>query len=134
MSRHPAGVHCKTSVMSFLSCVALTFSAVTGTARAKSIVGFAAPGATSHIAAFATIGVELVRRGHNFTLLLSSEDTLGQARVARGFESIDLLSFSGAAGVGSEGWLRGFTRDPKKARAALSLRRGIQFDASSRHV
>ena len=73
-----------------------------GASSAKSVLGFAVPGGTSHHATFAQIGLELVDRGYDFTLLLSSLDTLGQARLARPpFSNLKQVHFAGPSGVGT---------------------------------
>lgn len=90
---------------------------------AKSVLGFACPGATSHQAGFATVGLELIKRGHRFTLLMSSGDIHGQTRLARDpFHKIPKLNFSGSPDVGTEAWLRQVKRDPQKVRGPFTAR------------
>ena len=93
-----------------------TFGLILGAASGKSVVGFAAIGATSHQSAIASIGLELVRRGHNFTMLLSSGDVLSQARFSHDpFKTLKQLTFSGPPKAGTEAWLNQIKRDPQEA-------------------
>ena len=81
-----------------------------------SILGFATIGGSSHQASIAHIGLELMKRGHNFTLLLSSEDTASQTRLGREpFSVIKQIKFSGPDDIGTDGWLRRVPRDPEQA-------------------
>ena len=87
---------------------------ITGS-KAASILGFAIVGGTSHQASLARIGLKLVQRGHKFTLLLNSEDELSHARLAcEPFRSLNVLNFSGQAGVGTQQWRTRIPRDPAK--------------------
>ena len=89
-------------------------------AKAASILGFAVVGGTSHQASVAHIGLELLKRGHNFTLLISSADTISQARLARApFSSIQQLRWSGPSWIGTDAWLRSLPRDPQEVRKPL---------------
>ena len=92
----------------------------------RKIIGFAIPGGVSHQAGFATIGLELARRGHKFAMLLSSGDDGTHKRLAREpFHAIRKLNFSrGPTEVGTESWLRGFKRDPKEVWCRLHFRVG----------
>lgn len=84
--------------------------------EAASILGFAIVGGTSHQASLARIGLELIQRGHKFTLLLSSEDELSHSRLAYDpFSLLNVLNFSGPAGVGTMEWRARLPRDPAKA-------------------
>ena len=103
-----------------LAVCLLLLCAILQGSSAKSIVGFAVPGATSHLAGFGAIGLELLKRGHNFTLLMSSGDEHGQARLARRpFDAVPKRNFSGPLDVGTEGWLRKIKRDPVKVQTWL---------------
>lgn len=84
--------------------------------EAASILGFSLPGGTSHQAAMSTIGLELTRRGHTFTLLLSSADELSHSRLAHEpFDTLKVLNFSGPPGVGTQAWRETIPRDPAEA-------------------
>lgn len=86
------------------------------TSRSASILGFSIVGGTSHQAAIARIGLELVERGHNFSLLLSSEDELSHSRLAHNpFGALNVLNFSGPPGIGTQEWRAQIPRDPTKA-------------------
>ena len=88
---------------------------------AKSVLGVAVTGGTSHHATFAKIGVELSERGHDFTLLLSSGDTLAQARLAYPpFSDLKQIRYSGPEYIGTNEWLSDLDRDPAKARLGFS--------------
>ncbi|KAK9826069.1 hypothetical protein WJX74_009969 [Apatococcus lobatus] len=75
-----------------------------------------------------------MKRGHNFTMLMSSGDELGQARLARKpFDALRKLNFSGPPDVGTETWLRQLKRDPVKdfewiRQTGLSLARSLLAD------
>ena len=103
--------------MTFGNVIAiLAVCSVACTAKASSILGFAIVGGTSHQASIAHMGIELMKRGHNFTLLLSSEDEVSQALLAReSFRAIRKIKFSGPSWIGSWDWLRSIPRDPQKA-------------------
>lgn len=109
--------------MSFtrLSTVLFTIAVLTTSQQclveAASILGFAIIGATSHQASLATIGLELVRRGHTFKLLLSVHDELSRSRLAKEpFKALEVLNFTGPPGVGTQEWRESVPRDPAKAR------------------
>lgn len=87
--------------------------------QAASVLGFASVGSTSHQASLGTIGLELVRRGHSFTLLLSSRDELSHSRLAHEpFNVLDVMNFSGPSVIGTQEWRENIPRDPAKARRA----------------
>lgn len=89
--------------------------------EAASILGFGTIGATSHQASLAAIGLELVRRGHTFRLLLSAHDELSRSRLAHEpFKALNVLNFSGPPGVGTQKWRESVPRDPAKARTRHS--------------
>ena len=91
----------------------LILMSLSGITHAKNVIGFATIGAVSHQAAIARIGVELVKRGHSFTLLLSREDSLTPARLTHEpFKSVSVLKFSGPAKAGTNDWLRELPREP----------------------
>ena len=82
---------------------------------AKSILGFASIGATSHQAVLARIGLELRERGHDFAMLVSSEDALTLARFAQDpFKDLRQIVWSGPAEIGSNQFLNKIPRDPAK--------------------
>ena len=88
------------------------------TLDAKSVIGFAVTGGTSHQSAIAQIGLELIARGHSFAMLLSSGDTLSQARLAREpFKGLKLYKFSGPPDIGTDAWLKKLDRDQRKVRS-----------------
>ena len=114
LQRQSGASDCKMN-RAILSALVLLFSHFSAL-EAASILGFAIVGGTSHQASLARIGLELVDRGHNFTLLLSSEDVLSHTRLAYGpFRSLTVLNFSGPAGVGTQEWRARMPRDPTKA-------------------
>ncbi len=83
-------------------------------------------GATSHHATFAKLGLELVERGHDFTLLLSSGDTLGQDRLARPpFNELRQVKFAGPEGTGTSDSLSDLDRNPAKVQITASSWAGI---------
>lgn len=93
----------------------LLLASIFNTAQAKSVIGFAVTGGASHQAACAQIGLELVQRGHDFAMLVSSGDTLSQARLARQpYGTLKVHKFSGPAHIGTPDWLRKLDRDPQK--------------------
>lgn len=84
-------------------------------AHAGSVIGFAVTGGASHQAAFAQIGIELVQRGHDFAMLVSSGDTLSQASLARHpYGALKVYKFTGPSHIGTPDWLRKLDRDPQK--------------------
>ena len=96
--------------------LALTVSCCFTASSAKSVLGFPVTGGASHHATFARLGLELTERGHDFAILLSSGDTLGQARLSQPpFNKLRQIRFSGPVGVGTNEWLNDLDRDPSKA-------------------
>ncbi len=90
---------------------------------AKSVLGFAVTGGTSHHATFARIGLELAERGHDVTLLLSSGDRLAQARLAHPpFDGIKQIRFAGPEGIGTNEWLTDLDRNPAKVTSLSEVR------------
>lgn len=106
--------------MSCLTVLAsLLLLSVASTAEAKSVIGFAVTGSTSHQAAVAQIGLELVQRGHEFAMLVSSGAKLSQARLARQpYAALRRYAFSGPPEIGNIDWLLKLDRDPQKVRSA----------------
>lgn len=100
----------------------LLLLSIANTAQAKSVVGFAVTGSTSHQAAVAQVGLELVQRGHEFAMVLSSGDTLSQARLARQpYAALKLYTFAGPPEIGNIDWLLQLDRAPQKVRLATPL-------------
>lgn len=99
-------------VLLFLLLVCLTCI------EASSILGCATVGARSHHMNVLRIGRELVGRGHNFTMLVSSTDAISLDTVgSRGFPGLHVVQFKGpqtelAPGTGR--WAASLTRDPKE--------------------
>ena len=84
-------------------------------ASAKSIIGFAATGITSHTAAVARVGLELKERGHDFAMLVSAGDVLTQARLAKHpFEEVRQIRYAGPPDLGTVKWLERLDRIPQK--------------------
>ena len=101
----------------FSLAVYLLIHSLASDSEAKAVIGFATTGATSHQAAIARIGVELVARGHDFALLLSTEDHLTNSRLSHGqFQSVRVVNFTGPAKLGHNEWLNELPRDPQEVR------------------
>lgn len=84
-------------------------------AIADSVLGFAVMAGLSHQLNILRIGQELAARGHNFSMLLSSTDAIGiDALNKRSFPGLQLVSFDGPQGVGTEEWASGLSRDPQE--------------------
>ena len=82
---------------------------------ADSVLGFAVMAGLSHQLNILRIGQELAARGHNFSMLLSSTDSIGVDAVnKRSFPGLQLVSFDGPQGVGTEEWASGLSRDPQE--------------------
>ncbi len=110
----------RVKMANFRGITVLAVCSVLYTAEASSILGFAIVGGTSHQASLANMGLELMKRGHNFTLLLSSEDAVSQARLSRQpFSAVRQMNFSGPPHIGSHDWLMSIPRDPQKVRRCL---------------
>ena len=61
----------------------------------------------------ARVGHELVNRGHNFTVLISSSDDISQQTFnSRNTPGMQVLTFQGTAGVGTLEWASNLSRDP----------------------
>ncbi len=79
---------------------------------AVNVLGFAVPGARSHQFAVLRVGQELAKRGHNFTLLVSSEEALDKQRLGkRAFDSLYMATFQGPEGIGTQEWFVNQPRD-----------------------
>ena len=102
---------------SFLVLVSL-FLICSTCIQAKSILGCATVGARSHHMNVLKIGKELTDRDHDFTMLVSSTDSISLDTVgARGFPGLRVVQFKGPQAdlaPGTELWAASLTRDPKK--------------------
>ena len=72
-------------------------------ANASSILAFATVGVRSHQLGMLRIGEELVRRGHQFTLLLSSQELLAK-ELSISVSNITIVTFMGPAGLKTHDW------------------------------
>ena len=105
-----------------LLTLAVLTSSQQSSVEAASVLGFSVMGGVPHQALVATIGLELVRRGHTFTLLLHSYDELSHSRLAvEPFRALNLLKISGPSGVGTQEWRENILRDTLLACAAPDL-------------
>ncbi|KAL0022994.1 hypothetical protein WJX79_004166 [Trebouxia sp. C0005] len=87
---------------------------------AVNVLGFAVPGARSHQFAVLRVGQELAKRGHNFTLLVSSEEALDQQRLGkRAFDGLSVATFQGLVGIGTQEWFVNQPRDVAEAMRAF---------------
>ncbi len=85
------------------------------TAAASSILGFAMVGTASHQLNMLTLGRELVNRGQEFSLLLSSAETLSREIIkAKSFPGLQVLEFDGPPGIGTKEWAATLPLDPKE--------------------
>ena len=75
-------------------------------ASASSILAFATVGARSHQLGMLKIGEELVRRGHRFTLLLSSEEAAHTYLVP----NMTSVTFHGPPRLGTLDWFTNMSR------------------------
>lgn len=81
---------------------------------AHSILGFAVMAGVSHQLNVLKIGHELADRGHEFSMLLSSQDAIGIDTITKhAFPGLKMVTFSGPAGVGTEEWASSLSRDPQ---------------------
>ena len=88
-----------------------TFISARGVA-AVNILGFSVPGARSHQFPVLRVGQELAERGHNFTLLVSSEEALDKQRLGkRAFDGLHMATFQGPEGIGTQEWFVNQPRD-----------------------
>lgn len=105
----------------------LLLQCVTVCTEAHSILGCAVVGARSHHMNVLKIGEQLVSQGHNFTMLVSSTDTISLDTVgARGFPGLNVIRFKGPLGSdapGTDPWAASFSRDLKEARPRDGARR-----------
>ena len=86
---------------------------------ASNILGFAAVGARSHQLTVLRTGQELASRGHNFTLLLSSEEGLDlQGLGSKAFDGLNVVMFKGPVGIGTQDWFANQPRDAMKVALA----------------
>lgn len=103
----------------------LLLQRVTVCTEAHSILGCAVVGARSHHMNVLKIGEQLVNQGHNFTMLVSSSDTISLDTVgARGFPGLNVIQFEGPVGEdapGTEPWAANFSRDLKEARPYICI-------------
>ena len=88
---------------------------IASTACAKSVIGMAAVGGTSHVSSVGRIGLELQARGHRFGLLVSSKDEISRVRLAQGgLKGVRQIHFHGPPKIGTEVWQRAKKRDPRQ--------------------
>jgi len=74
--------------------------------------GVSVPEARSHQFAVLRVGQELAKRGHNFTLLVSSEEALDKQRLGkRAFDGLHVVTFQGPEGIGTQEWFVNQPRD-----------------------
>jgi len=60
------------------------------------------------------VGKELCKRGHNFTVLVSDKDTISRRVLQkRAFPGMNVITFRGPPGVGSDDWAASMSRDPQ---------------------
>ncbi|KAL0052620.1 hypothetical protein WJX82_004873 [Trebouxia sp. C0006] len=82
--------------------------------------GVSVPGARSHQFAVLRVGQELAKRGHNFTLLVSSEEALDKPRLGtRVFDGLHVATFQGPEGIGTQEWFVNQPRDVAEAMRAF---------------
>ena len=83
----------------------LLLSLTTYGAYASNILLFATVGARSHQFALLRVGQELTSRGHNLTLLLSSEEGLDRQGLGKhAFDELNIVTFAGPRGIGTQEW------------------------------
>jgi len=96
-------------------CVAILLCSLVPTVCAESILGFAVMAGLSHQLNILRIGQELAVRGHNFSMLLSSTDTISIDAIKKGsFPGLDVVTFGGPVHVGTEAWASSLSRDPQE--------------------
>ena len=96
-------------------CIFFSLLCLSRRTEAAAILGFAIPGGASHYASVAGIGLDLMHRGHKFTVLVSSEDTVAQRRMAKDpFRAVKVLKFKGPANIGNDIWRINIPRDPSQ--------------------
>ena len=106
-----------------VGCTAcLVLCTLTASCAAKSIIGYAAVGLVSHQLEVAQIGLELTKRGHSFAMLVSSDDSLTQSSLAKPpFREVRQVTYSGAAGLGTNAWRKSLPRAPQQVLPCSSL-------------
>ena len=66
------------------------------------------------------VGKELARRGHNFTVLVSDQDSISRRVLkTRGFPGLEVVTFAGPPGVGSDAWAAEMSRDPQEVMSLI---------------
>ena len=85
---------------------------------ASNVLGFGAAGGRSHQFAILRVGQELQTRGHNFTMLVSSQEGLDLGKLgSRSFEGLKVVHFAGPKGIGTAEWFANLPRDVAQVRA-----------------
>lgn len=79
----------------------------------SSILGFSMVGTSSHQMLLLKIGQELVNRGHTFSLLVTTYDTMS-LQVVSGVSNIQVLMFQGPLYAGTEEWAARLPQDPQE--------------------
>lgn len=83
---------------------------------ASNVLGFGAAGGRSHQFAILRVGQELQTRGHNFTMLVSSQEGLDLGKLgSRSFEGLKVVHFAGPRGIGTAEWFANLPRDVAQA-------------------
>ena len=66
------------------------------------------------------MGQELAKRGHNFTVLVSQDDTISRRVLqSRAFPGLQVITFKGPPGAGSDEWAASMSKDPQEASPSL---------------
>ena len=61
------------------------------------------------------VGKELAKRGHNFTVLVSQDDTISRRTIQkRAFPELEVITFKGPPGAGSDDWAASMSKDPQE--------------------